>query len=310
MSRLLPHAATSDPGDGAPRPRPRQRGTGVRGAGSAGRLGLALAAAAAPVLTAGLAYGIALDGVGVVGWRTGGAIVLALLPFGPLTLLVALLSATAATAVGFYTARVPLALWVYLWNFVALFGLGLFVAWLLASLRQALYNEREAGRTDPLTGVANSGKFAELAQAEMTRTARYQRPLTLAYLDVDNLHAVNEKQGHSSGDKLLRTVGQTLRETLRKTDLVTRLGGDEFAILLPETDQEAARTAVEKIRAALDDRMREKKWPVTFSIGVVTCTRIPPSLDNLIEIADSVMYTVKGGNKNGANFTLYDQRQG
>lgn len=235
--------------------------------------------------------------------------VAALLPFGPLTVLVALLGSAVAVAVDFYSGRVPLQLWAYLWNFLALFALGLMVAWLLAALRQALYNEREAGRTDALTGVANSGKFAELAEAEMTRTARYQRPLTLAYLDVDNLRAVNEKQGHSTGDKLLHAVAQTIRETLRKTDLVTRIGGDEFAILLPETDQEAARIAIGKIRTALDERMREKKWPVTFSVGVVTCTRIPPSLDNLLEIADSVMYTVKAASKNGVNFTLYDQRQ-
>jgi hypothetical protein len=60
-------------------------GIGVRGAGSAGRLGLALAAAAAPVLTCAVAYGVALHGVGVAGWRTGGAIVLALLTFGQMT---------------------------------------------------------------------------------------------------------------------------------------------------------------------------------------------------------------------------------
>ena len=78
----------------------------------------------------------------------------------------------------------------------------------------------------------------------MTRAGRYVRPLTMAYLDIDNFKTINDTLGHSTGDKLLRAVAQNIRMTLRKTDLVTRIGGDEFALLLPETDQEAACTAI------------------------------------------------------------------
>ena len=87
----------------------------------------------------------------------------ALLPLSRLTVLVAALSAATTLAVTFHAARMPLNLPVYVWNFIAQFVLGLGLAWLLAALRQALTNEREAGRTDALTGVANSGKFRELA---------------------------------------------------------------------------------------------------------------------------------------------------
>jgi len=234
----------------------------------------------------------------------------ALLPLSRLTVLVAALSAATTLAVTFHAARMPLNLPVYVWNFIAQFALGLGLAWLLAALRQALTNEREAGRTDALTGVANSGKFRELAEVEMTRAGRYVRPLTMAYLDIDNFKKINDALGHSTGDKLLRAVAQNIRMTLRKTDLVTRIGGDEFALLLPETDQEAACTAIGKLHEGLKELARDKKWPVTFSIGVVTCTRIPPSLDNLIEIADSAMYTVKADQKNGVNYTLFDRREG
>ena len=233
----------------------------------------------------------------------------ALLPLSRLTVLVAALSAATTLAVSFHAARMPLNLPVYVWNFIAQFALGLGLAWLLAALRQALTNEREAGRTDALTGVANSGKFRELAEVEMIRAGRYVRPLTMAYLDIDNFKKINDTLGHSTGDKLLRAVAQNIRMTLRKTDLVTRIGGDEFALILPETDQEAACTAIGKIHEGLKELVREKKWPVTFSIGVVTCTRIPPSLDNLIEIADSAMYTVKADKKNGVNYTLFDRRE-
>lgn len=234
----------------------------------------------------------------------------ALLPVSRLTVLIATLSAATAVVVTFYGGHRPMSLPVYAWNFIAQLTLGLALVWLLAALRQALSNEREAGRTDAVTGVANSGKFSELAEVEMTRAGRYVRPLTMAYLDIDNFKTINDTLGHSTGDKLLRAVAQNIRMTLRKTDLVTRIGGDEFALLLPETDQEAACTAIGKIHEGLKELVREKKWPVTFSIGVVTCTRIPPSLDNLIEIADSAMYTVKADQKNGVNYTLYDRREG
>lgn len=233
--------------------------------------------------------------------------VAALVPASPLTTLMATLSATTATALSHYTQRIPFTLPVYAWNFAALLVLGLLLAWLVATLRQALYNEREVGRIDPLTGISNSGKFRELAEVEMTRAARYERPLTMVYLDVDNFKAVNDAHGHSGGDKLLRAVAQTIKGTLRKTDLVTRLGGDEFAILLPETTQDAARIAISKIQAGLLTLVQAEKWPVSFSIGVVTCTRIPRSLDNLIEVADSVMYTVKTTSKNGVNYSLFDR---
>lgn len=235
--------------------------------------------------------------------------VAALLPLSRLTVLIAALSAATTMGVTFYSGRMPLNLPVYTWNFIAQLTLGLFLAWLLDALRQALANEREAGRTDALTGVANSGKFYELAEIEMTRAGRYVRPLTMAYVDIDNFKNINDTLGHSTGDKLLRAVAQNMRMTLRKTDLITRIGGDEFALLLPETDQEAACTAIGKLHEGLKELVHDKKWPVTFSIGVVTCTRIPPNLDNLIEIADSAMYTVKADKKNGVNYTLFDRRE-
>lgn len=234
----------------------------------------------------------------------------ALLPLSRLTVLVAVLSAATPLAVTFYAGRMPMNLPVYTWDFAAQFTLGLLLAWLLSAQRQALATAREAGRTDALTGVPNSGKFRELAEVEMTRAARYVRPLSMAYIDIDNFKTINDTLGHSTGDKLLRAVAQNIRLTLRKTDIVTRLGGDEFALLLPETDQEAACTAIGKLHEGLKEMVRDKKWPVTFSIGVVTCTRIPPSLDNLIEIADSAMYTVKADKKNGVNYALFDRREG
>ncbi len=173
------------------------------------------------------------------------------------------------------------------------------LAYVLTTLKAALARAEQLARTDYLTGVANGRYFFELANAELDRAQRYERPLTLAYLDVDNFKRVNDALGHSVGDRLLRVVAETIRGRIRKSDVIARLGGDEFAVLLPEAGYEAAQTAVYKLRAALLEVMRNRDWPVTFSVGVVTCVGAPDAtLDELIKAADRLMYAVKRGGKN------------
>ena len=111
---------------------------------------------------------------------------------------------------------------------------------LLSSLKRALDRERELSGTDVLTGIRNARSFREVLGAEIERSKRFQRPFTVAYLDLDNFKTVNDCHGHEHGDELLRLVGNTILTGIRKTDTVARLGGDEFALLLPETEYEAA----------------------------------------------------------------------
>ena len=173
------------------------------------------------------------------------------------------------------------------------------LAYVLTPLKGAFERAARLARTDYLTGVANARYFAELAEAEFQRARRYQRPFTLSYLDIDNFKAVNDRFGHSTGDTLLRTVAETIRSRTRTSDLIARLGGDEFAILLPETGYEAAQAVVQKVRDSLLEVARQRTWPVSFSIGVVTCLEPPDSVDALIKVADRLMYSVKYSGKNG-----------
>ena len=92
---------------------------------------------------------------------------------------------------------------------------------------------------------------------------------------------------------------------LRRTDTVARLGGDEFAFLLPETDQKAAKAAISKIHSGLLEEMETKRWPVTFSIGVMTFNNPPGSADEAVKLADDMMYLVKSQGKNATNFSSY-----
>jgi diguanylate cyclase (GGDEF)-like protein len=102
-------------------------------------------------------------------------------------------------------------------------------------LRSAMEREKEAARTDSLTGAMNSRAFGELATAELHRARRYERPFTIAYVDIDDFKAVNDRFGHSSGDTLLRLVAETMKHNSRAVDVIARVGGDEFVILFPET---------------------------------------------------------------------------
>lgn len=117
---------------------------------------------------------------------------------------------------------------------------------------------------------------------------------------------MNDRFGHATGDELLRTVADTIRTRLRRVDSVARLGGDEFAVLLPETGAEAARGVVEQVRGGLADAMRTHAWPVTVSIGALTCVTAPESADALIRRVDDLMYAVKHGDKDGVMYGTYE----
>jgi diguanylate cyclase (GGDEF)-like protein len=184
-------------------------------------------------------------------------------------------------------------------NLITKLGFFLVVNLTVSSLRISLEREREMARTDYVTRVANSRYFAEIASREIRRAGRYQHPFTVAYLDIDDFKAVNDRWGHSAGDELLVLVSATITNNIRETDLIARLGGDEFALLLPETGYDAASVVMQKVQQSLQNAMGKKGLPVTFSIGVVTFRTPPDSVDGMIKVADSFMYSVKHSGKNG-----------
>jgi diguanylate cyclase (GGDEF)-like protein len=194
---------------------------------------------------------------------------------------------------------------IYLWNTTIRFGFFLIVTLLLSALKKALEREKVLSRTDRLTGATSVDFFYELFQAEIYRFQRYQRPFTLAYVDLDNFKAVNDQFGHSEGDMVLRSVVSQARNVLRKTDIVARLGGDEFAILLPETDQRTAQVLIPRIQQGLLTEMKKSNWPVTFSIGAITFLATPGPINDLIKMADDLMYTVKNDGKNAIGYSVY-----
>ena len=182
---------------------------------------------------------------------------------------------------------------IYLWNVGTHFSFFYSVAWLIMRIKLSMEKERALARTDSLTKVLNNRAFYEVAQAEMLRAERYNHPFTLACIDVDNFKHFNNELGHAAGDSLLKTVGHTIRTTIRSTDIVARLGGDKFAVLLPEGDTEAAWVAVSNLQVRLLKEMQERQWLVTFRIGLLTCKVPPPTIDEMVGMATDLMNAVK-----------------
>ena len=153
--------------------------------------------------------------------------------------------------------------------------------------------ERIFARRDALTGLANRAAFFEAVEQEIARSRRYGRPFTVAYLDGDHFKQINDTLGHQAGDAALQTLATILRDSVRNTDLVARLGGDEFAILMPETSAEPVGAIFLRIQRTVAKAMREREWLLSVSVGIATFVTPPESVDEVIEKADALMYSVK-----------------
>jgi len=183
------------------------------------------------------------------------------------------------------------------WNELIEFLFLIIMSLLFSALKINLENEEELARRDPLTNTFNRRSFYDLGEHEINRSQRYDLPLTVAYIDLDNFKKVNDLLGHQTGDELLLTVVSTIRSHSRSSDILARFGGDEFVILLSDTPGDAALKFLNNMHENLDRAMAINKWPVTFSIGAATYVHVPPTIDEIIRRADELMYTVKHGGK-------------
>jgi diguanylate cyclase (GGDEF)-like protein len=258
---------------------------------------------------------ILVAGIGAVDYLTGPEISISLFYLIPIVaatwfsgrylgIAISLLSAFAWFAADVFSGSSHSNPAIPFWN--AFVRLGFFViVTLLLPVLKALEREKELARVDDLTGAINRRFFFEVLQKELDRSLRYQHPLTVVYIDLDNFKAINDRFGHSVGDKVLRVVVAQSQGHLRRSDVVARLGGDEFVILLPETDQLAAKIIVSKIHRVLSGEMRKNGWLLTFSIGALTCVNASITPDELIKRADDLMYSIKKDGKNAIRDSVY-----
>jgi diguanylate cyclase (GGDEF)-like protein len=155
---------------------------------------------------------------------------------------------------------------------------------------------------DGLTGLLNQSAIRERLEFEVDRLRRYNTntPLSVAIIDVDNFKKVNDRYGHMTGNRVLRSVARLLRQRLRRTDLIGRYGGEEFAVIFGNTDARTAAEIIDRIREDCS-RIRHQhdgqEFSITFSAGVGTYDPLE-STTALLEAADSALYQAKEAGRN------------
>ena len=188
------------------------------------------------------------------------------------------------------------------WNGFTRLMVFILVIRLLQEFKRAIEHERMLAQVDPLTGIANFREFYHQVNSELVRANRSRLPISLAYIDLDGFKEINDRLGHRSGDILLRKVAHSFQATIRKTDTVARLGGDEFVVLLPITSQAGAQCIMKRLHEHFLKCLEGLEMNVTLSAGVITFTSPPASVDDMIHLADTLMYQAKAQGKNDILF--------
>lgn len=148
---------------------------------------------------------------------------------------------------------------------------------------------------DVLTGLGNHRAFQEEFDRELEHAKRYNTPLGLLLVDLDDFKMVNDSAGHDVGDELLSEMGRLVLATMRRTDRAFRIGGDEFAILMPHTDSEAGYILGRRLLAAtLQPRINTQFGrPFSFSAGVSAYPQLGTTRRQLFTQADAAVYSAK-----------------
>jgi len=153
---------------------------------------------------------------------------------------------------------------------------------------------RQMAITDPLTGCYNRRFFDEVGRREIERHRRYNKPLSVMFVDLNRLKHLNDRFGHDTGDLALRTVAAMLRRSVRGSDYVIRWGGDEFLLLVTCTGAEAEAKA-EELKEAFAAERRSAGLPADtgLSIGIAEVESTSETLVNAVRLADTQMYRDK-----------------
>lgn len=157
--------------------------------------------------------------------------------------------------------------------------------------------------TDTLTGLFNRGQVDDRFALELSRARRYNKPLTIAVIDLDHFKLLNDAHGHLAGDAILRNIGSILRNSFRESDTAGRYGGEEFMVILPETGLDAARQKLEYLRKLVASTPfalapNSERIHVSISVGLASFPQDGQSASDLFASADERMFQAKREGRN------------
>jgi len=150
--------------------------------------------------------------------------------------------------------------------------------------------------TDELTGLINRRVGLQIMKKLMSQHKRSGDDLSICYVDIDELKAVNDEFGHEKGDWMIKTIGNTVKEAIRDCDIVMRLGGDEFLIIFPQCAAAQANIKIKAIEARLAEIEANEKIPFALSFSYGTAAYQPElfgSVEEYIAHSDKLMYQNK-----------------
>lgn len=189
----------------------------------------------------------------------------------------------------------------YMINYLGMFFLAF--GFVLTTVEQSAEQNRRMAREDPLTGLSNRRALFEIMDKLFAKAETDGQPLSLMIIDVDLFKQVNDRHGHQVGDVVLKHVATTIKERLRKGDIVGRIGGEEFLVVLPETPPDGAIQLAEELRHSMASKSVANNGDeigVTISIGLYCSGCLASSLtpDSVIASADNALYRAKSNGRN------------
>lgn len=165
-----------------------------------------------------------------------------------------------------------------------------------AKLYQNYRQARQDSETDPLTRLGTRRVLERVLKAECARAERYNRPFSIAIVDMDNFKEINDTQGHAVGDMALQELAKLMHHNVRTADMaITRFGGDEFVLLLPETKIDEATVLLERLRSQVKTIKTPHLQTITISCGLAEWSPGPPpdTAETIMSRADKALYTAK-----------------
>lgn len=179
-----------------------------------------------------------------------------------------------------------------------IFGGTLYLINSLIASRIKLQRKIDMYSLDDLTGVLNRGAGIRFLEEQLRASKRKKQPITICYMDIDNLKDVNDRFGHREGDRLIVAIVDVIKRNIRETDQIMRIGGDEFVIIFPDCTTDKSKQIMKRIREKIKEvefTANGEKFEASFCYGFAEYSKGSHvnTVESLLDMADQQMYKYK-----------------